>query len=96
MTELKQNKNIDTENTVVSDGQEGAQGKVTGKGDHYMDRKNLTANAGDTGGWVPSLSWEDNLEKEMSFHSSILACRIQWTKEPGQATVSGAKRVGHN
>ena len=33
--------------------------------------------------WVRSLSQEDPLEKEMATHSSILACRIPWTEEPG-------------
>ena len=33
--------------------------------------------------WVRSLSWEDPLEKEMATHSSILAWRIPWAKEPG-------------
>ena len=32
---------------------------------------------------VPSLGWEDLLEKEMATHSSILAWRIPWTEEPG-------------
>ena len=32
---------------------------------------------------VPSLSWEDPLEKGMATHSSILAWRIPWTEEPG-------------
>ena len=27
---------------------------------------------------------EDPLEKEMATHSSILACRIPWTEEPGR------------
>ena len=33
---------------------------------------------------VPSLDWEDLLEKEkgMATHSSILAWRISWTEEP--------------
>ena len=31
--------------------------------------------------WVPSLVWEDLLEKEMATHSSILAWRIPWTEE---------------
>ena len=30
-----------------------------------------------------SLVWEEPLEKEMVTHSSILAWRIPWTKEPG-------------
>jgi len=33
--------------------------------------------------WVPSLGWEDPLEKGMATHSSILAWRIPWTEEPG-------------
>ena len=33
--------------------------------------------------WVPSLGWEDPLEKGMAVHSSILAWRIPWTEEPG-------------
>ena len=28
--------------------------------------------------WVPSLGWEDPLEREMATHSSILAWRIPW------------------
>ena len=42
--------------------------------------KNLSAKQ-DT--WVPSLGWEDPLEKGMAAHSSILAWRIPWTEEPG-------------
>ena len=34
--------------------------------------------------WVPSLGWEDPLEKEMATHSSILAWRIPRTEEPGR------------
>ena len=33
--------------------------------------------------WVGTLGWEDTLEKEKAPHSSILAWRIPWTKEPG-------------
>ena len=29
--------------------------------------------------WVPSLGWEDSLEKGKATHSSILAWRIPWT-----------------
>ena len=32
---------------------------------------------------VRSLGGEDSLEKEMATHSSILACKIPWTEEPG-------------
>ena len=33
--------------------------------------------------WVRSLGQEDPLEKETATHSSILAWKIPWTKEPG-------------
>ena len=33
--------------------------------------------------WVSSLGQEDPLEEEMATHSSILACRILCTEEPG-------------
>ena len=29
--------------------------------------------------WVPSLGWEDTLEKGLAIHASILAWRIPWT-----------------
>ena len=32
---------------------------------------------------VPSLGWEDTLEKGMATHFNILAWRIPWTEEPG-------------
>ena len=32
--------------------------------------------------WVPSLGWEDPLEKGMAAHSSILDWRIPWTEKP--------------
>ena len=32
---------------------------------------------------VPSVGWEDPLEKKMAIHSSILAWKIPWTEEPG-------------
>ena len=32
---------------------------------------------------VPSLGWEEPLEKGMATHSSILTWRIPWTKEAG-------------
>ena len=34
--------------------------------------------------WIPFLGQEDPLEKEMATHSSFLAWRIPWTKEPGR------------
>ena len=33
--------------------------------------------------WVPSLGWEDSLEKGKATHSSILAWRIPWTVVQG-------------
>ena len=43
---------------------------------------------------VRSLGWEDPLEKEMATHSSTLAWRIPWTKEPGRLQSIGSQRVG--
>ena len=34
--------------------------------------------------WVRFLDWEDPLEKEMATHSSNLAWKIPWMKEPGR------------
>ena len=36
---------------------------------------------------VQSLGQEDPLEEEMATQSSLLAWEIQWTEEPGRATV---------
>ena len=41
--------------------------------------------------WVPSLGWENPLEKGKATHSSILAWRIPWTVKS-----MGSQRVGHN
>ena len=32
--------------------------------------------------WVPSLDWEDPLEKGMTTPCNILAWRVPWTEEP--------------
>ena len=40
---------------------------------------------------VPSLGWEDPLEKEMAIHSSILAWEIPWTEEPGGLQSMGSQ-----
>ena len=45
---------------------------------------------------VPSLGWEDPLEKGAATHSSILAWRIPWTEEPGGLQSMGSQRVGHD
>ena len=41
--------------------------------------------------WVPSLGWDDLLEKEMAIPSSILAWRIPWTEEPGGLQPMGSQ-----
>ena len=45
---------------------------------------------------VPSLGWEDPLEKEMATHSSILAWKIPWMEEPGRLQPMGPQTVRHN
>ena len=42
--------------------------------------------------WVQSLSQEDPLEEGMATHSSIPACRIPCTQEPGSPTVHGVTK----
>ena len=42
--------------------------------------------------WVRSLGQEDPLEKEMATHSSILAWKIPWMKEPGRLPVHGVAK----
>ena len=46
--------------------------------------KNLPANSGDFRDEGSILGQEDPLEEGMATHSSILAWRIPWTKEPGR------------
>ena len=41
--------------------------------------------------WVQSLGWEDSLEEEMATHSSIVAWRIPWIKEPGWLRSMGSQ-----
>ena len=50
--------------------------------------KNLPAMQGTQ---VQSLGQEDPLEKDMATHSSILAWRIPWTKEPGRLQSMGSQ-----
>ena len=40
--------------------------------------------------WVWALGWEDQLEKGMATHCSVLAWRIPWTEEP-----DGLQYMGH-
>ena len=42
---------------------------------------------------VPSLGWEDPLEKGMATHSSVLAWRIPWTEEPEGLQSMGCKKL---
>ena len=46
--------------------------------------------------WVPSLGWEDPLEKEMAIHSSTIAWKIPWAEEPGRLQSMGSQRVRHD
>ena len=41
---------------------------------------------------VQSLGGEDALEKEMATHSSIVAWKIPWTKEPSRLQSMGSHR----
>ena len=43
--------------------------------------------------WVGSLGREDPLEEEIAAYSSILACKITWTKEPGRLQSMELQRV---
>ena len=43
---------------------------------------------------VWSLGWDDSLEKEMATHSSTLAWKIPWVKEPGRLQSMGSQGVG--
>ena len=45
---------------------------------------------------VQSPGQEDPLEKGMATHSSILAWRIPWTKEPAGLQSMGSQRVGQD
>ena len=46
--------------------------------------------------WVQSVGQEDPLEKEMANHSSILAWRSPWTKEPGGLQSIGSQKSRHD
>ena len=48
------------------------------------------------GTWVPSLGWEETLEKEMETHSSTLAWKIPWVEEPGRLQSIKLQRVTHD
>ena len=42
---------------------------------------------------VPSLGWEDPLEKEMAIHSTTAAWKIPWTEYPGTLQSMGHKEL---
>ena len=44
---------------------------------------------------VPTLGWEDPLEKEIATHSSIFAWKIPWTEEPSGLPSMESQRVRH-
>ena len=45
---------------------------------------------------VRSLDRGDPQKKAMVIHSSILAWKIPWAKEPGGLQYTGTQRVGHD
>ena len=45
---------------------------------------------------VPTLGWEDPLEKEMATDSSILAWRLPWREKPGRLQPMESQKVRHN
>ena len=57
------------------------------------DDKESVCNAGDPGS-IPASGRSPG--EEMATHSSILACRIPWTEEPGWLQSMGSQRFGHN
>ena len=62
----------------------------------WLSGKEFACNTGAAGDMVWSLGQEDPLEEGMATHSTILAWRIPWTKEPGGPQSMGSQRVRHN
>ena len=58
--------------------------------------KNLLAMQEPENMLVRPLDQEDPLGEGMATHSSILAWRIPWTKEPGGLQSIGSQRIGHS
>ena len=56
----------------------------------------VVKNSPDTVADLRDMGWEDPLEKGMATHSSILAWRIPWTKEPGRLQSMESERVEQN
>ena len=46
--------------------------------------------------WIQALGQEEPLEKGMATHSSISACSVPWTEEPGGLQSMMSQRVRHN
>ena len=46
--------------------------------------------------WVPSLGWEDSLEKGMATTPVFLPGESQWSEEPGGLQLMGSQRVRHD
>ena len=59
-------------------------------------KKNWPADAGNAKTQVQSLGVEDPLEEEMTISSSILACKMPWTEEPGGLQSMGSQRARCN
>ena len=75
----------------------GKREKITCKGlPRGSASKNLPAVQEPQGTWVPSLGWEDPLEKEMAIHYSTIAWKIPWTEEPGRLQSVESQRVRHD
>ena len=46
--------------------------------------------------WLPSMDWEDTLEKGMATHPSILAWEVPWTEDPCGLQSMESLRVRHD
>ena len=57
--------------------------------------KNAPVNSGNLRHVCSTPELGRSLEEGMATHSSILACRISWTEEPGGLQSIGSQRVGH-
>ena len=63
---------------------------------HYFTSRYLGFPGGSVVKNPPANAGKDPLEKEMATHSSILACRIPWTEEPGGLQSMGSQRTRHD
>ena len=58
--------------------------------------ENLPTNEEDKEMRIRSLGWENPSEKEMTMHSSILACKVPWAEVPGGLLPMGSQRVRYD